>query len=76
MKKCFKENKQLKEMNKTVQELEVVIESKKKTQNEGSLGVKMDELKTGVLGVSPTNRIQEKEERRSGLEDMIKKWIP
>lgn len=43
-------------MNKTVQDLEVVIESKQKTQNEGSLEVKMEGLKTGVSEESPLNR--------------------
>lgn len=43
-------------MNKTIQDLEVVIESKQKTQNEGSLQVKMEGLKTGVSEESPLNR--------------------
>jgi predicted nucleic acid-binding Zn-ribbon protein len=61
----------VKEWNKTAQELEMEIETIKKTQMEATL--EMDNLRkrTGATDASITNRIQEIEDRISGIEDTI-----
>ena len=48
------------------------IESIKKTQTGGNLGIKNLATWTGTSEASRSNRIQEMEERISGIEDMIK----
>ena len=60
--------KQVKDMNKTVQDLKIQIDAINKIQTEGIL--KMENLgkRIGTTDESITNRIQEMEE---GLEDMI-----
>jgi predicted nucleic acid-binding Zn-ribbon protein len=54
-------------MNKIVQDLKIEVEAIKKTQSEGIL--EMENLGTTELSI--TNRIQEMEERISGIEDAI-----
>jgi len=63
--------KQEKEMNKTIQELKMEIETKKKTQREKTLEIENLGKGSGVISVSITNRIQEIEERISAAEDSI-----
>lgn len=64
-------NWQLKEMNKTVLDLNMEIESMKKTQTEGNLQMKNSGTRTVTSEASIINRIQELEERISGIEDKI-----
>ena len=63
--------KHVKEINKTVQDLKVQIEAKKKTQTEGILEMENLGKRTGFTNTSITNRIQEMEERISGIEDTL-----
>ena len=56
----------MKELNKTIQDLKVEVETIKKSQNETTLG-----KNSGVIGASINNRIQEREERISDTEDTI-----
>ena len=60
-------------MNKTIQNLKVGVEAIKKTQTEGILEMENIGKRTGFTNTSITNRIQEMEERISGIEDMIEK---
>jgi predicted nucleic acid-binding Zn-ribbon protein len=60
------------EINKTVQELNVKIESVKKKQTKGNLEMKMLETQAGTSEASLTYRTQEVKERISGTESMIK----
>jgi chromosome segregation ATPase len=63
--------KQEKEMNKTIQDLKMEIETIKKLQRETTLELENLEKRSGVIDASITNRIQEIEERISGAEDTI-----
>jgi archaellum component FlaC len=58
-------------LNTVVQDLKVEAETKKKTQMEATL--KMENLgkRSRITDVSITNRIQEIEERMSGVEDTL-----
>jgi predicted nucleic acid-binding Zn-ribbon protein len=60
----------MKELNKVIQDLKVEVETIKKTQMEANL--KMENLgkKSGITDTSITNRMQEIEERISGVEYM------
>ena len=58
-------------MNKTVQDWKREIEAIKKTQTESILEMENPREKTETTDASITNRIQEKEERISGIEDTI-----
>jgi hypothetical protein len=62
-------------MNKTVQDLKMEIEAIKKTQTGGLQ--KMENLANGTetIDTSITDRMQEKEERILGIEDIIEKKI-
>ena len=64
----------MKEMNKTIQDLKMEIETKK-SQRETT--VKLENLgkKSGVVNARITNRIQEIEERILGAEETIGKTI-
>ena len=61
----------MKELNKTIQDLKLEIETIKKSQREITL--EMDNLgkRSEVIDVNITNRIQEIKERISGAEDTI-----
>ena len=61
-------NKSLKE---TVQDLKTEIETIKKAQSEGMLEIEKLGKWSGTTDVSITNRIQEMEERISGVEDTL-----
>ena len=62
-------SKQVMELNKTIQDLKMEVETKKKSQRETNLEIENLGKKSGVIDVSITNRIQEIEERLSGVED-------
>ena len=63
--------KQVKELNKAIQDLKVEVETIKKTQMEANLEMENLGKRSGITDVSITNRIQEIEERISGVEDTI-----
>ena len=63
--------KQVKKLNKAVQDLKVEVETIKKTQMEVNLKMKNLGKRSGITDVSISNRIQEIEERISGIEDTI-----
>ena len=64
--------KQVKKLNKTIQDLQMEVERIKKSQMETTLEIENLKKKSGVIDASITNRIQEMEERNSGAEDTIK----
>jgi predicted nucleic acid-binding Zn-ribbon protein len=61
----------VKEMNKTIQDLKIEIETIKKSQRETTLELENLGKRSGVIDAHITNRIQEIEERISGAEDII-----
>ena len=63
--------KQVKELNKVIQDLKVEIETLKKTQMEANLEMENLGKRSVITDVSITNRIQERKERTSGVEDTI-----
>jgi predicted phage tail protein len=63
--------KQVVELNKTIQDLKREIDTVKKTQSEATLEIETLGKKSGNIDVSISNRIQEMEERISGVEDSI-----
>jgi uncharacterized coiled-coil protein SlyX len=64
-------SKQVKELNKTIQDLKMVVETIKKSQRETTLEIENLGKKSEAINASITNRIQEIEERISGAEDTI-----
>jgi hypothetical protein len=63
----------VKELNKTIQDLKMDVETTKKIQRETTLEIEILEKKLGAIDASIINRIQEMEERISGAENSIKK---
>jgi uncharacterized coiled-coil protein SlyX len=63
----------VKELNKTIQEQNMEIETIKKSQIRTILEIENLGKISGVIHASITNRIQEIEERISGTEDSIEK---
>ena len=61
----------MKELNKTIQDLKMEVETIKKSQRETTLGIGNLGKKSGVIDASITNRIQELEEILSGAENTI-----
>jgi hypothetical protein len=61
--------KQMKEMNKMVQDLKIEIETIMKTHTGRILKMESLEKRTGTIITSITNRIQEMGERLPGAED-------
>jgi hypothetical protein len=59
------------ELNKTIQDLKMEVETMKKTQRKTTLEIETLGKKSGTIYVSISNRIQEMEERISGAEDSI-----
>ena len=57
------------ELNKTIQDLKMEVETMKKTKRETSLETETLGNKSGTIDVSISNRIQEIKERLSGTED-------
>jgi hypothetical protein len=58
-------------MNKTIQDLKMEVETIKKSESETALELENLGKRSGVIGPSITNRIQNIEERISGAEDTI-----
>ncbi|ERE73973.1 Transposase, L1 containing protein [Cricetulus griseus] len=80
MRKSLKEmeektNQKIQDINKTlketVQDLKTEIETIKKAQSKGMLEIEKLGKRSGTTDVSITNRIQEMEERISGVEDTL-----
>jgi chromosome segregation ATPase len=61
----------VKELNKTIQDLKMEIETIKKSQRKTTLEIENLGKKSGVIDTNITNRIQEIEERISGTEDTM-----
>jgi archaellum component FlaC len=61
----------VKELNKTIQELRMKVETVKKTQKETTLEIENLGKKSGTINACISKRIQEMEERISGVEDSI-----
>jgi predicted nucleic acid-binding Zn-ribbon protein len=61
----------VKELNKTIQDLKMEVETTKKPRRETTLEIENLGKKSGAIDASITNRIQEIEERISGAEDTI-----
>ena len=61
----------MKELNETIQDLKMEIETIEKSQKETTLELENLGKRSGVIDASFTNRIQETEERISGAEDTI-----
>jgi prefoldin subunit 5 len=61
----------VKELNKTIQDLKMEVETIKKSQRETTLEIEILGKKSGSIDARITNRIQEMEERISGAEDSI-----
>jgi hypothetical protein len=59
------------ELNKTIQDLNMEVETIKKTQRKTTLDIEILGKKSGTIDSSISNRIQEMEERISGAEDSI-----
>ena len=63
--------KQVKELNKIIQDLKMEVETIKKTQSATTLEIETLGKKSGKIDVSISNRIQEMEERIFGAEDSM-----
>ena len=61
----------MKELNKTIENLKMEVETKKKSQRETTLEIENLEKKSGAIDANINNRIQEMEERISDAEDTI-----
>jgi predicted nucleic acid-binding Zn-ribbon protein len=61
----------VKELNKTIQDLNMEEETIKKSQRETTLEIENLGKKSGTIDASITNRIQELEERITSAEDTI-----
>jgi hypothetical protein len=59
------------ELNKTIQDLKMEVETKKTSQRDTTLEIEILGKKSQTIDVSISNRIQEVEERISGAEDSI-----
>jgi prefoldin subunit 5 len=59
------------ELNKTIQDLKMEIETIKKIRQEKTQEIEILGKKAGTIDVNISNRIQEMEERISGAEDSI-----
>jgi DNA-binding Lrp family transcriptional regulator len=75
MQKSLKElhentTKQVKELNKTIQDLKMEIETIKKSQRETTLDIENLGKRLGVIDTSLTNRIQKIKESISGAENI------
>ena len=61
----------MKELNKTIQDLKLEIETIRESQRERTLEIETLGKRSGTIDSSISNRIQEMEERISGTEDSI-----
>ena len=66
----------MKELNKTIKDLKMEIETIKKSQRETTLEIENLEKRSRVIDANITNRMQETEERISGVEDAIQNINP
>ena len=66
--------KQVKGLNKVIQDLKVEVETIKKTQMEANLETENLGKRSGITDIRITNRIQEIEERISGVENCQRKF--
>ena len=64
-----KHNQAVKELNKTIQDLKIEVETIKKSHRETTLEIENLGKRSGVIDASNTNRIQQIEERISGAKD-------
>jgi chromosome segregation ATPase len=64
--------KQVMELNKTIKDLQMEVETMKKTQRKTTLELETLEKKAGTIDESISNRIQETEDRISGARDSIR----
>jgi hypothetical protein len=69
---CENTGKQVKKLNKMIQNWKMEVETIKKTQMEANLEMENLGKRSGITVVSITNRIQEIQERISGVQDAIK----
>ena len=58
-------------MNKTIQDLNMEVETMTKTQRETTLEIETLGKKSGTIDASISSRIQEMKERISGAEDSV-----
>ena len=63
--------KQVKELNRPIQDLKMQIETIKKSQRETTLEIVILGKKSGTIDASISYRTQEREERLSGAEDSL-----
>ena len=61
----------MKELNKTIQDIKMEVETIKKSQRKTTLETEVLGKKSRAIDISITNRIQEIEERTSCAEDTI-----
>jgi predicted nucleic acid-binding Zn-ribbon protein len=61
----------VKELNKVIQDIKVKVETIKKMQMEANLDMENLGKRSGTTDVSITNRIQDIEEKISGVEDTV-----
>jgi predicted nucleic acid-binding Zn-ribbon protein len=61
----------VKELNKTMQDLKMEVETIKRSQRKTTLEIENLGKRSGVIDASITNRIQEIEERISSAEDIL-----
>jgi prefoldin subunit 5 len=59
------------DLNKTIQDLKMEVETIKKSQRETTMEIEILGKKSGTIDASISNRVQEMEERISGAEDSI-----
>jgi predicted nucleic acid-binding Zn-ribbon protein len=62
------------ELNKTIQNIKMEVETIQKTQRETTLEIETLGKKSETIDASISNRIQEMEERISDAEDSIGTW--
>ena len=60
----------MKEQNKAVQDIKMEVETIRKTQMEATLEMENLGKRSGITDISITNRIQEIEEKISGVEEI------
>jgi hypothetical protein len=61
----------VKELNKTIHDVNIEVETIKKTQTETTVKIEILGKKSGIIDVSISNIIQKIKERTSGAEDSI-----
>ena len=59
------------ELNKSIQDLKMEVETKKKTKREKMLEIEILEKNKGTIDMSISNTVQEMKEKITGAEDSI-----